>query len=242
MEEPELDIELIERMRQPEPEFLRDVKLGEVRGIVFYPDERLAQVSEEVPPDFVGEQLDKLVADMVYTMYMTGGMGLSAIQVGVPLRVFVCDITVGSPPAQAKKLGNQLLVAVNPVIVYQDNVKTFRQVEGCLSFPGVHEVVERPYEGVLRARDRQGTLYTLRVGGTMGRIVQHELDHLDGKTFLDRMEPMAKANAMKGIARFHKGVEKGNIRVVGPGPKVTTSNPKPVTRKQARKKRKAKRR
>lgn len=240
MEQPELDIELIERMKEPEAELLRDAPDGEVLPLVFWPDERLNQVSEAVPPDFIGEKLDKLVADMVYTMYMCGGMGLSAIQVGVPLRVFVCDITALGAKVQGN--ANQLLVAVNPVIVVPEGVKLVSHLEGCLSFPGVHEVVERPDDVALRARDRKGTMYTLQTGGMLGRVIQHELDHLDGKTYLDRMKPLARANAEKGVARFHRGVEKGNIRVGGPGPRVRTTSPSPAARKQARKKRKAKQR
>lgn len=240
MQPPEMDIELIERMKQPEAELLRDAPEGEVRGLVFYPDERLSQVSEVVPPDFIGEQLDKLVSDMVTTMYMCGGMGLSAVQIGVPLRVFVCDITAQGMMVKGNE--NQLLVAVNPVIVVQEGAKTAKHMEGCLSFPGVHEVVERPDDLALRARDRKGTIYTLQTGGMLGRIIQHEMDHLDGKTFLDRMKPLARANAEKGIAQFHRGVSKGTIRVGGPGPQKPKPKPGPAARKRARKKRKAKHR
>lgn len=236
MEQPELDIELIERMKEPEPELLRDAPEGEVRPIVFWPDERLSEVSEQVPPDFFGEKLDKLVADMVYTMYMTGGMGLSAVQIGMPLRVFVCDITAMG--AKVPGNVNQLLVAVNPTIVVPADVKVASHLEGCLSFPGVHEVVERPDDVALRARDRKGNIYTLQTGGMMGRVIQHEVDHLDGKVFLDRMKPMARANAEKSVRRFHDGVKNDTIRVAAKPKNV----PKAATRKKARKKRKAKRR
>jgi peptide deformylase len=240
MEQPELDIEVIERMRKPEPELLRDAPTGEVLPIVFWPDERLNLVSDPVPPDFIGEKLDKLVADMVYTMYMCGGMGLSAIQVGVPLRVFVCDITALG--ARVPGNVNQLLVAVNPVIVVPKDVKMVSHLEGCLSFPGVHEVVERPDDVALRARDRRGTMYTIQTGGMLGRVIQHELDHLDGKTYLDRMKPLARANAEKGMERFHRGIEKGNIRIMGHGSQKQNPRVSHAARRAARKKRKAKRR
>jgi len=238
MQEPDIDIEVIERMKEPVPELLRDAPDGEVRAVVFYPDERLAQVSEEVTPAFFGEELDKLVSDMATTMYMTGGMGLSAIQVGVPLRVFICDITAMGGQVPRGMPQNQLLVAVNPSVAIPEDAKTTKHMEGCLSFPGVHEVVERPDDVILRARDRKGNVYTLSTGGAQGRVILHEMDHLDGKTFLDRMKPLARANAEKGIAQFHRAVDRGSIRVGGPGPKETKPAPSAAARKRARKKRK----
>ena len=226
-------VEFFEEARPPTPESLEGCPQGEVRGIVFYPDERLAQVSEDVPQDFWGDQLNKLVADLVTTMYMCGGVGLSAIQVGVPLRVFVCDIFAqGAPPRGPQK--NQLLTVVNPVVKVVDpkDVRTHR--EGCLSFPSVSEVVERPDKIVLQARDRFGNAYALPPDGILSRVIQHEVDHLDGLTFLDRMKPLAKKSAMKSIKRFHSGVSDGTIRV-RPKPK---NPPKQATRKANRKKRK----
>lgn len=226
-------VEFFEDARPPVPESLQGCPEGEVRGLVFYPDERLTQVSEEVPGDFFGEQLDKLVADLVTTMYMCGGMGLSAIQVGVPLRVFVCDIFAqGGQPRGPQK--NQLLTVVNPVVKVVDPKDVRSHPEGCLSFPGVREVVARPDKIVLQARDRSGQAYVLPPDGILSRVILHEVDHLDGRTFLDRMKPMAKQSAVKAIKKFHSGVRSGTIRV-RPKPK---NVPKPSTRKKARAKRK----
>lgn len=206
-----MSVEVIERVKEPTPELLRGVPEGQVNGIVFYPDERLMKPSEEVPQELFGEQLDQLVSNMVTTMYMCGGMGLSAVQIGMPLRVFVSDITALG--AQVKGNANQLLVVINPVIEIPDGSKMVGIVEGCLSFPGVNEVVRRANDVVLRARDRYGELYALSIDGMLGRIIQHEMDHLNGKTFLDRMKPMAKQSAQKSIRAFHKGVEDDSIRV-----------------------------
>ena len=227
-------VEVIETVREPRGETLKGCPEGEVRPIVFYPDERLAEVSAEVTSEMTQVDLDKLVSDLATTMYMCGGMGLSAIQIGVPLRVFVCDIT-GS---QIMKGGSQLLVAINPVITFPDESEMVGQREGCLSFPGVNEAVERPNRVILRARDRHGEPYVLRTDRLQGRVIQHEMDHLDGEVFLDRMKPMARANAEKSVRRFHDGVKNDTIRVAAK-PK---SVPKAATRKKARKKRKAKRR
>jgi peptide deformylase len=236
-----MSVEVIEPMpKEPTPELLRDAPDGQVRSIVFWPDERLDEVSKPVPADFSSKDLDQLVADMVYTMYLTGGMGLSAIQIGVPLRVFVCDIMANATPVQLREIGNQLLVAVNPVITVPDAEETDSRLEGCLSFPGVHESIERPKQVVLRAHSRKGEVYMLMASGMLGRVIQHEMDHLDGKTFLDRMRPIARNKAKKAVARFHEAVEEGTVRVGGRGP--MTRKPRTAPRKGTRKRPKKRRR
>ncbi|MBW2167993.1 MAG: peptide deformylase [Deltaproteobacteria bacterium] len=229
-----MSVEVIEIMKEPTPELLRDAPAGQVSGIVFYPDDRLLAPSKEVPPEFFGEQLDKLVSDMVTTMYMCGGIGLSAIQIGVSLRVFVSDITALGARVKKGESVNQLLVAVNPVIETPEGSQEVGIIEGCLSFPGVNEVVKRPENVILRACSRKGEPYTLSMDGMLGRIIQHEMDHLDGKTFLDRMKPMAKDSARKAIVRFHKGVENDTIRV---NPKLKVAPKTRVRKKVKRKKR-----
>jgi len=227
-------VEIIEEVRRPDVDLMLDCPSGEVRAIVFYPDERLTQVSEEVPPDFWGDQLNKLLSDMATTMYLCGGMGLSAVQVGVPLRVFICDIFANAPPQPKGMPRSQLLVAVNPTVEALEGSQTVGHPEGCLSFPGVHEVVERPNNAILRARDRHGNAYVLPTGGMLGRVIQHEMDHLDGKTFLDRMKPKVRERAEKAAERFHTAVTAGTIRVAAK-PKAL---PGGETRQKARQKRK----
>lgn len=229
-----MSVEVIETVREPTPDLLRGVPEGQVSGIVFHPDERLSIPSEEVPPGFFGEQLDKLVSNMVTTMYMCGGVGLSAIQIGVPLRVFVSDITAQGSQVRKGESVNQLLVVINPTIETPGGSKMAGLLEGCLSFPGVQEVVLRPKDVILRARDRNGDSYALSMDGMLGCIIQHEMDHLDGKTFLDRMKPMAKQSAMKSISAFHKGVSDDTIRVA--------SKPKEASPNVAKKKARAKKR
>jgi len=208
----------IEHFAPPEHDSLIDCPGGEIRGIVFYPDKRLKQPSEVVPEDFDADEMDKLIADMAMTMYAVGGVGLSAIQIGVPLRVFVCDIFANDKPPPPKpgepqqKPKSQLLVAVNPEIGWTSNEKERRE-EGCLSFPTVHEYLVRPSTVGLRGQSRRGKPFALRAGGVLGRVILHEMDHLDGVTFLDRMKPMQKKLASKSMQKFHRGVRRDNIRV-----------------------------
>jgi len=199
----------IEHFAPPEHDQLTDCPEGEIRGIVFQPDHQLKQVSEVVPDDYDG--LDQLVADLAMTMYSVGGIGLSAIQIGVPLRVFICDILANEPPKKGKP-ASQLLVAVNPEIGWHSDEQV-RLREGCLSFPAVHECLTRPAVVGLRGKSRKGQYFALRAGATLGRVIQHEMDHLDGVTFYDRMQPMQRRMVAKAMLKFHRGVRKDNIRI-----------------------------
>lgn len=234
-----MSIEVIERAKAPEPETLAGCPVGEVLPLVFFPDERLNRVSLEVPPEFFGEQLDKLVSDMATTMYMTGGMGLSAIQVGIPYRVFICDIT--AQMKVTKQQQNQLLTIINPTISTPPAAKMVATQEGCLSFPGVAELVYRLDTVVIAARDRAADMRTMVAGGTLARVILHEMDHLDGKIFLDHMKPMAKRSALKAVKAFHQGVKDDSIRVgskLGQAPSKSVARRIAAQRKGKRKERK----
>jgi peptide deformylase len=192
----------------PRPDLLRDCPEGEVRGLVFWPDWRLKEPS--FPFRGGKDEIDGLVANLVATMYATGAVGLSAIQIGIPLRVFVADIYSETPRGVQK---SQLLVAVNPVIAFTMGPKERKQ-EGCMSFPGVQEHITRPAIVGLRGLDRHGEPFALRAGGGLGRVIQHEMDHLDGVTFLEHMSPLARRLAQKKLTKFRRGVRDGNIRPV----------------------------
>jgi len=210
-----MTVQVIEEMKPPRPDLMRECPPGKIQPIIFWPDDRLAIPSQELPPEAFGTFLDQLVADLVTTMYMTGGIGLSAIQIGAPFSVFVADLFY----QQGVKGPNQLLVAVNPVVEPVGQGEVVHQ-EGCLSFPGVQEVVPRAPEAVIRGRSRTGEPFRIKVGGMMARVVQHEMDHLQGKTFLDRMKPLAKRSAIKNVKRFHAGVRSDSVRVNPPNKKL----------------------
>jgi peptide deformylase len=137
--------------------------------------------------------LDRLIDDMVETMYAAPGVGLAAPQVGVPLRVCVIDLSVG-------KRGGELLALVNPEFVERDGMQL--EDEGCLSVPGFTATVPRPASVVVRALDRRGTVRTIEGTGLLARALQHEIDHLDGRLFLDRLRGIKRQLIVRRIRKL----------------------------------------
>jgi peptide deformylase len=186
---------------------------GEIRAIRFWPDSILKEPSENVPEECFKllkkekAWLRQLVSDLVTTMYATGGIGLSAIQIGEKSRVFVCDV-LANAPSKADGPKSNLLVAINPEVVLIGDEKV-RMVEGCLSFPNVSESVERHASCRLRARTLKGEPYEVYASGILGRIIQHEYDHLDGIVFTERMGTMAKRYASKAMKKLRRQVMRG---------------------------------
>jgi peptide deformylase len=134
--------------------------------------------------------LRDLVERMFRTMYGTEGQGLAAPQVGHSIRVAVVDVPPQGPP----------YVLLNPRIAWASRARA-QGVEGCLSIPGVAAVVERPAEVVVEALDLDWSLQTLGAGGELARCLQHEIDHLDGILYTDRLSPLSRNIA---LARYHK--------------------------------------
>jgi len=180
----------------PDPEHLSDCGDGEVRPVLVYPSPRLRDETAEVPE--FDDRLRKLVADLATTMYTFNGIGLAATQIGEPDRVFVVDVLNGAPPQKGRPT-NQLLVAVNP-IVWPVPGKTKRDAERCLSFPDAVEVVERPASVIMKAFDHHGKPYALGCSADLGRAIQHEYDHLEGRLLIDYM---AKKKARDLRRRIH---------------------------------------
>lgn len=141
-----------------------------IQPILIWPDPTLHEVSAPVEE---GEDVAQVVEDLLDTMYAAGGVGLSAIQIGVPLRIFVMDVA------------DEDVVFLNPKIV----VMTGRKApvnEGCLSLPGIFEVVERYPTVVVQALDRNGESFTVETTGIAAQCVQHEIEHLDGVVMPDK--------------------------------------------------------
>jgi peptide deformylase len=140
-------------------------------------------------------QLAALLDDMVETMYAAPGIGLAAPQIGVPLRIAVIDLSVG-------KKGGELITLVNPEIVEREGMQL--EDEGCLSVPGFTATVPRPTRIVVRASDRQGQPRTIEGTGLLARALQHELDHLDGKLFLDRIHGIKRDLIVRKIRKLDR--------------------------------------
>jgi peptide deformylase len=132
---------------------------------------------------------------MVQTMYAAPGIGLAATQVGVPLRIFVADLSAGHRP-------DELLTFINPVFVEVEGTQT--EEEGCLSVPGFNANVVRPARVVLKGLDHDGEPQQVEGTGLLARCFQHEMDHLDGKVFVDRLRGLQKEMILRKIRKLSK--------------------------------------
>jgi len=147
------------------------------------------------PVTDITPEIDALVDDMIQTMYAAPGIGLAAPQVGVAKRIFVCDISVGRNPSD-------LLVFINPEFVERDGMQL--EEEGCLSVPGFNATVARPARAVLKGLDRHGEPQTVDGSGLLARCFQHEMDHLDGTLFVDRLRGLQKDLIVRKIKKLAK--------------------------------------
>src|SRR3977135_1549677 len=162
-----------------------------LRPILKYGDRVLhepARTVETIPP-----AIERLVADMIETMYAAPGVGLAAPQVGLPLRIFVVDISIGHDPSG-------LVVFINPEFVERDGVQL--EEEGCLSVPGFNATVVRPSRAVLKGLNRQGEAQQLEGSGLLARAFQHERDHLDGTLFVDRLRGLKRDLTVRKIRKL----------------------------------------
>jgi peptide deformylase len=156
-----------------------------IRDIVVYPDKRLKMVSK--PVECFDEELHTLLDDMYETMIAKNGVGLAAIQVGVPLRALIINVPVetdSEDPREQQPKENTLEV-INPVILEADG--TTRYQEGCLSVPGYFEEVERYKEVRIEYQDRHGKKFILEDDEFLSIALQHEIDHLDGNVFVEKI-------------------------------------------------------
>jgi peptide deformylase len=158
--------------------------------ILKYGDPRLQQPAEPVTE--VTEEIQRLVQDMLETMYYANGIGLAANQVGVLKRVFVIDLHHGRRP-------DEVLVVLNPTIVEVEG--EVREEEGCLSFPGLYAPVYRPRRVRLRGQTLTGEWREWEGEGLLARAFSHETDHLDGRLIIDRMSPLTRASFLRRVAK-----------------------------------------
>ena len=152
-------------------------------NILQYPDERLHTVAQPVTK--FDDRIRTLIQDMAETMYQARGIGLAATQVDVHERVVVMDLS---------EERNQLRVFINPVITYREGDTEYE--EGCLSVPGIYEMVHRSERITVEAYDEHGEKFTLKAEGLLAICIQHELDHLAGKVFVEYLSPL-KQNRIK---------------------------------------------
>jgi len=148
-----------------------------------------------VPVEAITPEILTLVDDMIATMYAAPGIGLAAPQIGVGLRVFVVDLSVG-------RNAGDLMVFINPEWVERDGMQL--EEEGCLSLPGFNATVARPARAVVRGLDRDGTSRDVEGTGLLARAFQHEMDHLDGRVFVDRLRGLQKDLITRKVKKLAK--------------------------------------
>ena len=168
-----------------------------VLEILKYPHPKLKKKS--LPVETIDDNLRRLIADMAETMYGAPGVGLAAPQVGYSLRLAVIDVT----PANEKK---NLLVLINPEIISAEGECTWD--EGCLSVPDYNEDVKRKEKVVVRYQDLEGKVCEIAAEGLLAIALQHELDHLDGILFIDRISALKRALYRRKLQKEKKEKEK----------------------------------
>ena len=159
-----------------------------LRQILHYPDPRLRRKAEPIAE--VTDEVRALIADMAETMYEAPGVGMAAIQIGIAQRVVVIDVS---------DTRDQLRVFVNPEIVSAEGKQVLE--EGCLSVPGIFEPVARAEHVRVRALDRDGKAFELDATGFLATCIQHEIDHLDGKVFVDHLSRLKQQRIRKKLEK-----------------------------------------
>ena len=160
--------------------------------ILEFPDPRLR--TQAKPIEQVDDEVRRLCDDLLETMYEAPGIGLAATQVNVHRRVLVCDVSEDQ---------SQPMVFINPEIVEQSADESTYD-EGCLSVPGFYESVDRPDSVVVRALNREGEAFEMQLDGLLATCVQHEIDHLNGKLFVDYISPVKRQRIRAKLEKQHK--------------------------------------
>ncbi len=166
-----------------------------IREIMHYPDSVLTQKGEEVTS--FDTEFQRLIEDMVDTMYAAPGIGLAAHQIGLALQLFVIDGTVKDPE-------HPIIVMANPTILSQEG--EIIEEEGCLSLPKYVAHIKRAKKITLTGLNRNGEPYTLEGEGLLARAMQHEYDHVQGILMLDRLSPLKRSlyiNRVKKLKKMH---------------------------------------
>lgn len=163
--------------------------------VLQYPDERLRKVAQKI--EKVDDNIRSVIDDMFETMYEEQGVGLAATQVDLHRRLFVADCSEDQ---------NEPLVFINPEITEAEG--HFKNDEGCLSFPGVYAKVERAERITVTALDKNGERFSRSAEGLLAICIQHEIDHLDGKLFVDYLSPLKRERIRKKLEKEQRLAEK----------------------------------
>ncbi len=159
--------------------------------ILHFPDKRLRTKAQKISN--IDDNLRTIISDMFETMYDAPGIGLAATQVNVHQRLMVIDVS---------EENDQPLCFINPIITHKEGIELMQ--EGCLSVPGFYEDIERAEAITVKALDKQGEEFELTTDGLLAVCIQHEIDHLDGKLFVDYLSPLKRNRIRKKLERMEK--------------------------------------
>jgi peptide deformylase len=162
-----------------------------VKNILTEPNKLLRQISK--PVNKVGKEEQQLMDDMLETMYAANGIGLAAIQIGIPKRIIVMDISKEENKKEPRYF-------VNPVIQNKDKIKSIYE-EGCLSVPNQFAEIERPKNCDIEYLDYNGNKQILKAEGLLATCIQHEMDHLEGILFIDYLSKLKKSMIIKKLSK-----------------------------------------
>ena len=168
-----------------------------IKTIITEPNKLLRQISKSV--DVVGKEEQQLMKDMLDTMYEANGIGLAAIQIGIPKRIIVMDIS--------KDEKKEPRYFVNPVIINKDPIKNTHE-EGCLSVPNQFAEIDRPSKCEVEYLDYYGKKQFLKAEGLLATCIQHEMDHLEGILFIDHLSKLKKTMIIKKLSKQKKALER----------------------------------
>jgi len=162
-----------------------------IRTVLEFPDRRLRTKAKEVT--VFDQAIKKLVADMIETMYEAKGVGLAATQINEHQRVIVIDVSEEK---------NEPLCLINPEIIEKEGVE--ESEEGCLSVPGFFENITRAEHVKIKAQDKEGKPFEMEAGELLSVCIQHEMDHLEGKLFVDYLSPLKRRRIKAKLDKIHK--------------------------------------
>ncbi|GKT12812.1 MAG: peptide deformylase [Thiomicrorhabdus sp.] len=157
--------------------------------IVLYPEAGLREICTPIPE--MNDDLDKLIDDMLYTMYDAPGIGLAAPQIAVQQRLIVVDVSESN---------DQPITLMNPEVI--QSAGEIKWEEGCLSLPGIFANITRPSDIIVRGMNRDGKMVELEADGLLAVCIQHEIDHLNGKMFIDHLSGIKRTRALQQFRKL----------------------------------------
>ena len=173
----------------------------------------LRKVAEDIDEDYAG--LNKLIEDMYETMYNAEGLGLAASQIGIPIRLIVIDgsrMEAEDIDEDTRELADFKKILINPHII-EESGDEWEFNEGCLSIPAIREDVKRKPEVLLRYQDENFKTFEEKFVGLKARVIQHEMDHVNGILFIDRISPLRKRLLNKKLKEISKGITEASYKI-----------------------------